>query len=73
MTQAPEAPILPGHKRVGVQLPADVARRLRTWAALCGQPVSHIAADMITAALPTDGQLAAQIRQSEEADGHADA
>jgi hypothetical protein len=72
MTAGPEAPAPPGLKRVGVDLPGDIARRLRTWAALRGQPVSHVAAEVITAALPTDSQLAAQIQQNGAADGNHD-
>lgn len=73
MTAVPEAPAPPGQKRVGVDLPGDIARRLRTWAALRGRPVSHVAAEVITAAVPTDDQLAAEIQQKGAANGHADA
>jgi hypothetical protein len=70
MTAVPETPGPPGRMRVGVDLPSEIARRLRTWAALRGQPVSHVAAEVITAAVPTDSQLAAQIQQNGAGDGH---
>jgi hypothetical protein len=72
MTAVPEAPAPPGRKRVGVDLPDDIARRLRTWAAMRGQPASHVAAEVITAAVPTDAQLAAQIQQNGAGDGRPD-
>lgn len=61
MTAVPEAPAPPGQKRVATDLPGDVARRLRTWAALLDQPVSHVIAALIVPAVPTDGELAALI------------
>lgn len=66
MTQATEAPAASpvGRLRVPVDLPADVLRRLRVWAALRGQPVAHTARDVVCEAVPTDKQLADLVQQS---------
>ena len=61
MTAVPETPALPGQKRVAADLPADVARRLRTWAALRGQPVSHVIGELVARGLPSIDELAAQM------------
>jgi hypothetical protein len=60
MTAVPEAPA--GLSRVVADLPRGVARRLRAWAALRGQPVSHVVVDVITKAVPSADQLAEDIR-----------
>lgn len=58
MTAVPEAPSPPGRaNRVVADLAGDVASRLRTWAALRGQPVSHVVSEVVTAAVPTTDQL----------------
>jgi len=67
VTQATEAPA-PGRLRVAVELPADVFRRLRVWAALRGQPVAHTAGDVVCQAVPTDKQLAELVQQNGEPD-----
>lgn len=64
MTAVPETPALPGQKRVAADLPADVARRLRTWAALRGQPVSHVIGELVVRGLPSVNELAAQMAGS---------
>lgn len=69
MTQATEAPA-PGRLRVAVELPADVFRRLRVWAALRGQPVAHTASDVVCQAVPTDKQLAELVQQNGAGDEH---
>jgi hypothetical protein len=71
VTQAPEA-ATPGRLRVAVELPADVFRRLRVWAALRGQPVAHTASDVVCRAVPTDKQLAELVQQSGARHDHQD-
>jgi hypothetical protein len=63
VTQATEAPA-PGRLRVAVELPADVFRRLRVWAALRGQPMAHVASDVVCREVPTDKQLAELVQQN---------
>lgn len=70
MTAVPKAPPGPGQKRVAADLPADVARRLRTWAALRGKPVSHVIGELIVRDVPTDDELAALISQNGVGNGH---
>lgn len=71
MTPGPEAlvpererpePLAAARVRVPTDVPGDVARRLRIWAALRGLPVAHIVAALICAAVPADEQLADLMR-----------
>jgi hypothetical protein len=55
---------------VAVELPADVFRRLRVWAALRGQPVAHTASDVVCQAIPTDKQLADLVQQNGDRHDH---
>ena len=45
MTAGTEAPA-ETRKRVSADVPKDVARRLRIWAAVLGKPVAHVIADL---------------------------
>ena len=47
---------------MSADLPGELAKRLRTWAALRGLPVSHVIAELVRRAVPTTDQLADQIR-----------
>ena len=49
-------------ERVSADLPGELAKRLRMWAALRGLPVSHVIAELARRAVPTADQLADQIR-----------
>ena len=68
MTAVPEAPASPRQARVAAEVPSDVYRRLRTWAALRGQPVAHVVSEVVCRAVPTADQLAAQMQQNGAAD-----
>lgn len=57
-----EVPAPDRQERVSADLPSDLARRLRTWAALRGLPVSHVIAELVRRAVPSGDQLADQIR-----------
>lgn len=73
MTAVPEAPAAAGRaNRVVADLPDDLARRLRTWAALRRLPVSHVLCELVSQAVPTAGQLAEQVRDIGARDGQAD-
>jgi hypothetical protein len=73
MSAVPEAPAVAGRaNRVVADLPDDLARRLRTWAGLRGQPVSHVLCELVSQAVPTAGQLTEQIRGIGARDGQAD-
>jgi hypothetical protein len=63
LTQAPEA-TAPGRLRVAAELPADVFRRLRVWAALLGKPPAHVVSDVVSGAVPTDQRLAEMVQQN---------
>lgn len=68
MTSAPEALAGPekpaaGQERVATDVPGDVHKRLRTWAALRGQHVSRVVRQLITEAVPSADELAEQMRQ----------
>jgi hypothetical protein len=60
VTQAPT----PGRARVAAELPTDVFRRLRVWAALRAQPAAHVVSDVVCQAVPTDKQLAELVQQN---------
>jgi hypothetical protein len=62
MTAVQEAPAAGRQERVSADLPGELAKRLRTWAALRGLPVSHVIAELVRRAVPTTDQLADQIR-----------
>lgn len=73
MTAVPEAPAAAGRaNRVVADLDGDLARRLRTWAALRGQPVSHVVCELISQAVPKAGQLAEQLRDTGASDDNPD-
>ena len=55
---------------MAVELPADVFRRLRVWAALRGEPVAHTASDVVCQAIPTDKQLADLVQQNGDRHDH---
>lgn len=63
LTQAPEAPA-PGRLRVAAELPADVFRRLRVWAALLGKPPAHVVSEVVSQAVPSDQQLAELVQRN---------
>jgi len=62
MTAVQEVPAEARQERVSADLPGDLAKRLRTWAALRGLPVSHVVAELVRCAVPSADQLADQIR-----------
>jgi hypothetical protein len=62
MTAVQEVPAATRQERVSADLPGELAKRLRTWAALRGLPVSHVIAELVRRAVPTADQLADQIR-----------
>ena len=73
MSAVPDAPAVSGRaNRVVADLPDDLARRLRTWAGLRGQPVSHVLCELVSQAVPTAGQLAEQVRDIGASDGESD-
>jgi hypothetical protein len=63
MTSVPEAPAPererpePDRERVTGDVPADVAERLRVWAALRRKKAAHIVAELVIAGVPSDDQL----------------
>jgi hypothetical protein len=59
MTAGTEAPA-DSRKRVSADVPKDVARRLRIWAAVLGKPVAHVITDLICQAVPAAEDLPAQ-------------
>ena len=71
MSAGPEVLTTPGKERVSAEVPGDVARRLRVWAGLRGQPAAHVVAQVICDAVPSADQLAKDIRG--ERNGRADA
>lgn len=69
MTAVPEAPAAPAvarRERIAVELPPDVTKRLRVWAALRGQPAAHVVSDVVCQAVPTDEQLAELVQRNGE-------
>ena len=63
MTAVPEVQEVPqATVRIVAHVPRDIARRFRTWAGMQGKPMSHVAAELICTATPTDQQLAVQIQ-----------
>ena len=72
MTSGPQAPPAAGKERVAADVPADVARRLRMWAALRRKPAAHIVSELVCQGVPTADQLAAQIRHNGAGHGHAE-
>jgi hypothetical protein len=51
-----------GRERVAAEVPADVARRLRVWAALRGQPAAHVVSAVICQAVPSAEELAKDMK-----------
>jgi hypothetical protein len=47
----------PDRERVSCDVPADVAERLRVWAALRRKKAAHIVAELVIAGVPSDEQL----------------
>ena len=73
MTAVPEAPAPPARgNRVVADLDEELARRLRTWAGMRGQPVSHVVLELIRRAVPTAGQLAEALRETGAGNGTHD-
>jgi hypothetical protein len=71
MTAMPEAPAAPARaNRVVADLDDELARRLRTWAGMRGQPVSHVVLELIRGAVPTAGQLAEALRETGAGNDH---
>jgi hypothetical protein len=72
MASAPEAPaVATRSNRVVADLDPDLARRLRTWAGMRGQHVSHVLLELIGQAVPTAEQLADLMRNG-GSHGHPD-
>ena len=72
MTAVPEVLAAPGKERVSADVPDDVARRLRIWAAVLGKPVAHVISNVICTAVPSDEALASQIQTGGTGDGRTD-
>jgi hypothetical protein len=69
---APAAPQdLAAKERISADVPADVAHRLRMWAALRRTKAAHIVCELVCQAVPTAGQLATQM-QNGAGNGDAD-
>jgi hypothetical protein len=68
MRAVPEAPASSRQERIAGDVPGDVALRLRMWAALRGQPVAHVVAEVICRAVPTAAQLAVQMQDGVRGD-----
>ena len=71
MTPVPQAPPAAGKERVAADVPADVARRLRMWAALRRKPAAHIVSELVCQGVPTADQLAEQMQHNGAGHGHA--
>ena len=71
MTSVPQAPPAAGKERVAADVPADVARRLRMWAALRRKPAAHIVSELVCQGVPTADQLVEQIQHNGAGYGHA--
>ncbi len=71
MTAVPEVLAAPGKERVSADVPDDVARRLRIWAAVLGKPVAHVVSNVICTAVPSDEALASQIQTGGAGDDRA--
>lgn len=70
MTAVPEAPAAPGRaNRVVADLDDELARRLRAWAGMRGQPVSHVVLELIRRAVPTARQLAEALQEAGAGNG----
>jgi hypothetical protein len=72
MTTAPRDLAASAKERISADVPADVAQRLRTWAALRRKRAAHIVAELVAEAVPTDEQLKGLIGQKGAGNGHAD-
>jgi hypothetical protein len=59
-------------ERISADVPADIAQRLRMWAALRRMKAAHIVSELVCQAVPTADQLAAQLRQNGAGNGRAD-
>jgi hypothetical protein len=68
--KGPEAE--PARERVAADVPADVAERLRVWAALRRMPAAHVVAELVIAGVPGDEQLKGLIGQKGAGNGHPD-
>jgi hypothetical protein len=55
--------------RFATRIPRAVDQRLRLFAVLVRRPLAHVLSDVLSQALPTDAELAAQLQQmGEQAD-----
>jgi hypothetical protein len=72
MTPAPQDPATSAKDRISADVPADVAQRLRTWAALRRMPAARIVAELVCQGVPTAGQLAEQLQRDGASNGRAD-
>jgi hypothetical protein len=55
-------PVQPGKVRVPADIPGDVARRLKIWAAMRGMVPGHVVAELVVQAVPDDATLADLMR-----------
>ena len=60
--QGRPAAVEAGKVRVPADIPADVARRLKIWAAVLGRVPGHVVAELIVQAVPDDATLADLMR-----------
>lgn len=68
MTAVPQD--LAAKERISADVPADVAHRLRVWAALRRTKAAHIVSELVCEAVPSEDQLAAQIQPNGASNGH---
>jgi hypothetical protein len=71
MTAVPQDLAAPAKERISADVPADIAHRLRVWAALRRTKAAYIVGELVCQAVPTDDQLAAQMQQNGATDDNA--
>jgi hypothetical protein len=71
MTAVPQVLAAAAKERISADVPADVAHRLRVWAALRRTKTAHIVSELVCEAVPSEDQLAAQMQQTGATDDRA--
>ena len=72
MTAVPGELAAPANVRVTADVSADVAERLRVWAALRRKPTAHIVAELVCRGVPSAEQLRELVGQNGAGNGQAD-
>jgi hypothetical protein len=68
----PAGPTVSYDTRLATRIPRAVDQRLRLFAVLVRKPLAHVLSDVLSRALPTDAELAAQLQQrGEPSDGRS--